>query len=87
MVKILNAAGEEMAAALSDAEAARWWLEAGRVGDTIDGESAQAVVEQIFPDATWEVRDGEVIDGKAEVEPVDEEEARELGWKQRGRMW
>lgn len=66
MTRIKNAAHETIVGGLSDAAAARWWLENGRSGDYLDdtGEGLASVVPQIFPGASWRFDpNGSVIDG------------------------
>lgn len=54
-MNIRNDAGERIDTVSSDAEAARWFLEQGRRGDTLEdtGELLADVVGAVFDDVEW----------------------------------
>ena len=62
-MRIMNAAGEAVGTADSDAEAVRWWHDQGRSGDYLEdtGEKISDFADSIIDDVDWYIdRDGAV---------------------------
>lgn len=82
-VIVRNIADEDTETCASDAEACRWWLESGRVGDYLadTGEEIADVIAGILPGVRWHFRsDGCVVldhDPEADTDDdIDDDEPR-----------